>query len=394
MKSITSRRAFLAAGLALPAAAKGTIPETRRTGVTTPEPARFRSAAPEMQYRKLGRSALKISALGFGCMLTSDASVLQRAADLGVNHFDTARVYQRGNNEHMVGAALKSRRKEIILASKTLAPNKQRALLDLDESLKALSTDHLDIWYLHDKRSASQITDDLIEAQQIAKQQGKVRFAGLSLHSSYAEVFPAVIRNGKIDVVLVTYNFAMEGRIDPLLQSLDVAGLGVVAMKVMAGSFGMDPSYDYQGSRQRLKRSGAPAAALRYVLRNRHVHCAIPSITDMDQLDENVRAMSVPFTEADKKLLASQLEHIRPLYCRMCGECAGACPKGLPVADMLRYLTYAEGYGQYALGREHWTALPPTLKDVRCDLCPACSIKCPYGVQVQQRLGRAQELFA
>ena len=99
-------------------------------------------------------------------------------------------------------------------------------------------------------------------------------------------------------------------------------------------------------------------AALKWVLKNKNVHTTIPSITDMEQLDENMRAMTVPFTRADQKILAAQLEHIRPLYCRMCGKCAGVCPKGLPVADVLRYLSYAEGYGEYQLGRESFLALP------------------------------------
>ena len=78
----------------------------------------------------------------------------------------------------------------------------------------------------------------------------------------------------------------------------------------------------------------------------------------MAQLDENLRAMAEPWTPADEQKLVARLEQIRPDYCSMCGQCEGTCPKGLPVADVLRYLTYAEGYGQFALGREHFLALP------------------------------------
>jgi Fe-S-cluster-containing hydrogenase component 2 len=64
------------------------------------------------------------------------------------------------------------------------------------------------------------------------------------------------------------------------------------------------------------------------------------------------------------------------------------------VADILRYLTYAEGYGQFALGREHFRELPAEVTRVRCNLCPTCSVQCPFGVRVAERLSRAQELFA
>ena len=67
----------------------------------------------------LGKTGLKVTSVGFGCMITSDASVIQRAADIGITYFDTARVYQSGNNERMVGAALKGKRQNITLSSKT-----------------------------------------------------------------------------------------------------------------------------------------------------------------------------------------------------------------------------------------------------------------------------------
>ncbi len=393
MKS-TTRRKFLAAGLALPAAAKGAVPAIPAPSVATPRSKYSDSAAGDVQYRTLGRTGLKISAVGFGCMITSDSSVIERAVDMGINHFDTARVYQRGNNEHMVGAALKGKRKQILLASKSKASDKAGALRDLDQSLEALSTDYLDIWYLHDRRSPSDITDDLIEAQQTAKKQGKIRFAGVSLHTAHADILPAVIRNGKFDVVLITYNFAMGDRWDYLIKSLDEAKIGVIAMKVIAGSLNADPSYDYTRSHEIMKRPGAPLAALKWVLQNRHVHCAIPSIKDMEQLVENHQAMTLPLTDSDRKLLAAQLERVRPFYCRMCGECHGACPKGLPVADILRFLHYADGYGQYTLGRESFVELPREVRTVRCASCGTCAVRCPYGVRVAQRLSRAQELFA
>ena len=81
-----------------------------RSGAGEPPP-RAGSAAPAIEYRVLGKTGLKVTTVGFGCMITSDGSVIERAADMGITYFDTARVYQNGNNERMVGAALKNRRK-------------------------------------------------------------------------------------------------------------------------------------------------------------------------------------------------------------------------------------------------------------------------------------------
>jgi hypothetical protein len=324
-------------------------------------------------------------------MITSDPSVIERAADLGINYFDTARGYQHGNNERMVGAALKRKRQDIVLSSKTPSGSKQAALDDLDTSLRELGTDHLDIWYLHGKDKPQGVTEELVEAQQIAKQQGKVRFAGVSTHGPQ-ELLPWLVKKGVMDVVLATYNFTMDKGVDAVIEQASQAGMGVVAMKVMAGGFRRVKPTDPLAPK--LKKEGAMLAALKWVVKNPNVHTTIPSMTDMEQLEENLKAMAEPYTPVEEKLLAQQLEYIGPLYCRMCGKCEGACAKGLPVADMLRFLTYAEGYGQFALGREKFLELPGEVAEVRCSQCASCTVTCPFGVQVAHRLTRAQELFA
>ncbi|MFB3903531.1 MAG: aldo/keto reductase [Acidobacteriota bacterium] len=326
-------------------------------------------------------------------MITSDQSVIEKAADLGITYFDTARRYQGGNNEKMVGAALKSKRKQIVLSSKTPSGTRQEALNDLSESLKQLDTDYLDIWYLHGRSSAADISDGFIEAQSIAKKEGKIRFSGVSTHGGHADVIPAIIaKKADLDVVLMSYNFSMDPSVGQLVESAAQAGLGVVAMKVMAGGFRRvragDKLYDT------LRREGAMLAALKWVLKNQNVHTTIPSITDMDQLDEDLRAMTSDFDEKDQQLLAGQLDLIRPLYCRSCGQCGGLCPKGLPVSDILRYLSYAEGYGQFRLAREEYLQLPEQVQKERCVLCPECKIQCPNGVRVPERLALAQEMLA
>ena len=170
------------------------------------------------------------------------------------------------------------------------------------------------------------------------------------------------------------------------------AGKGIVAMKVMAGGFRRLKPTDKLYTT--FKKDGAMVAALKWVLNNPNVDTTMPSMTDMDQLDDNINVMAASFTESDKQLLAEQLEYIRPLYCRMCGECDGLCPKGVPVADVLRFLMYAEGYGQFSLGRDNFRTLPEHVASVKCGDCTTCPVSCPHGVRVSERLIRAQELFA
>ena len=384
----SSRRNFLVAGIGLPA-----IASASRSASPQPQAPAKRATDIKFEYRTLGKTGLKVTSVAFGCMVTSDGSVVERGADLGITYFDTARTYSGGNNERMVGAALKGKRNSITLSSKSHAATRQEALDNLDTSLKELGTDHLDIWYLHGKSKPEEVTDDLIDAQQTAKKAGKIRFAGVSTHAGQPVLVPWLAKNPQIDVILSAYNFTLEPAVGAALEQAAAAGKGVVAMKVMAGGFRSikpgDPAY------AKLKQDGGLLAALKWAMRNpKVVHTAVPSITDNDQLDENLTAMQKPYGPAEEQLLAERLELIRPLYCRTCGKCEGDCRQGLPVADMLRILTYADGYGQFALGRERFMELAPEHTSVTCADCQGCTVQCPHGVHVMERLMKAQELFA
>lgn len=392
MKPSASRRDFIA-GLGLSGAAAGAAQGVR------------------LEHRTLGKTGLKVTSLSFGCMTTSDESVIRRAADLGIIHFDTARGYQNGNNERMVGAALKERRKQVVISTKSLAKTAAEARDHLDTSLRELGTDYVDIWYLHNKSSPEEVTDELMEEQRRAKQAGKIRFAGVSTHFNMDRMLAHLVQRGQTDVVLTTYNFAMRTVASPdqqargadmtaAIQAARKAGMGIVAMKAMAGGvarvgrgdrlYGADPA----SLRRVLGAEGGALAAIKWVLRNRAVDTAIVCMTDNDQLDENMRAMAEPYTRRDEDTLQSLLAVIGPRYCRMCGACSGVCAKGVPVPDMLRFLSYAEGYGQFAMARERFLELPRPARELRCSDCASCSVACPNGVRVRERVMRAQELFA
>ncbi len=389
MATHSSRRNFLAAGLALPAtgAAATTRNESLRNSLR-----RIADDSPALKYRTIGNTGLKVTEVGFGCMLTSDPTVIEAALDLGINFYDTARVYGGGNNERMVGTALGSRRKDVVLCSKAKGVTKAEAMENLETSLRELGTDYLDIWYLHSRSQRSELNEDVLSALENARQQGKIRFGGFSTHSNEKDLLRFGATLPQVDVILTAYNFTMDAEMAAAVATARKAGKGIVGMKVMAGGFRKvtpgDPLHE------KLQKGGALLAALKWVLRDKNVDTAIPSITDMEQLEENLRAMESGLSSQEQDLLARQLEYIRPLYCSMCGDCAGKCPSGLPVSDIIRYVSYAEGYGQFQLGRENFLRLPQPLQDVRCADCEECPIQCPNGVRIAERVRRAQELFA
>lgn len=395
MNSRSSRRNFLATGLGFSASGLAvTAPPRMAAGP------KAKDAVPQIEYRTLGKTGLKVSSLGFGCMLASDPLVIERAIDLGINYIDTARSYQGGNNERMVGTAIKGKRDKIVLSSKSRTFTKKDALAELDTSLRELGTDHLDVWFLHVKNEPQDATDGLLEAQEVARKAGKIRFRGISFHFNMEKMLPFVANHGSFDIALASYNFTLGPEVGQAIVEARKLGLGVVAMKVMAGGYARiqrgDRLYGQDAGKLtgRLKQPGAMLAALKWALQNKSVDTAIIGITDFEELDEDMRAMSEPFTGRDETLLARQLETIRPYYCRACGACSGVCDKGVRVADNLRFLMYAEGYGQFSMARQAFLDQPAETRPSPCKDCAECSVNCPNGVAVKANLIRARVLFS
>ena len=386
MKSDSSRRRFLQAGLALPAAGLVSQQTVAAFPQTTPLP-----------QRTLGNTGIKVCPVGFGSGFTPDPAVVARAVDLGVNYFDTSNDYSNGNSERLLGAGLKGIRNKVVVVSKTPARTKASALANLDDSLKNLATDHLDIWLLHARDRAADIPDELLEAAAEAKKQGKTRYFGLSTHDLNAMAEYAL--QSALDIVLFSYNFTMGKDRDEAIAKLHAAGVGLVAMKVMAATGGF-PVMPGAGA----ARGGAlparpaplhnPLPALKWVVKNPAVATTIPGIRDADMLEMNLRALTERYGPEDDKVLVARNEEVRPYYCRMCFRCEGQCPKGVPVAAQLRILAYADFYGDFPLARNSFLRLPEEARAVRCSDCSTCAVHCPNGVHVADRLVRAQELLA
>ncbi len=143
----SSRREFLSAGLMLPVAAAASNTGLLQSSEKVLKPV---NDPVKLEKRPLGRTGLNLTTLGFGCMITSDPSVITRAADLGINYFDTARgLPARQQRAHGRRRSWPPKRKELVLSTKSISGDKAALLKDLDTSLSELKTDYVDIWYLH-----------------------------------------------------------------------------------------------------------------------------------------------------------------------------------------------------------------------------------------------------
>ncbi|MGA3099138.1 MAG: aldo/keto reductase [Bryobacteraceae bacterium] len=392
MNSDSSRRNFLRAGLTIPAA-----------GLALPHVGSAFQGSAAIPLRTLGKTGLKVNPLGMGVGFTPDPAVVSRAVDLGVNFFDTANDYAAGNSERLLAQGLKGIRDKVIIVSKTPAQTKTQATTDLDDSLKNLQTDHVDVWLLHAKDTPQQVSDELLETFETAKKQGKIRFYGFSTHDINQMADHAI--KSKVDVVLFSYNFTMGASKDAAIKKLHDAGIGTAAIKAMAATGGAMPTFGFGrggaggGGRAaaapaRPARIQNPLPALKWVLKNPDLTAVFPGIRDNDMLDMNLKALTEKYTAEDDKVLTARNEEVRPYYCRMCFQCAGQCPKGVAVPDQLRILAYADFYNDFPFARTSFLKLSEEARAVRCSDCSTCAVKCPNGVRVPERLIRAQEMLA
>ena len=378
-----SRRQFLQAGLALPAA--GLV----SSGGLTPE-FQGNPRTPQVVYRTLGKTGLKVTGVGYGIGFVPVTDVVARAIDMGINYFDTSRDY--GESEKIFSGVIKGRRDKIVIASKSGRTQKAHILEDLDTTLQVLGTDHVDIWHLHGRDNPAQIPDEAVEALEECKKSGKARFIGFSCHD-INNMVPFILKTGKFDVIQTTYSFPIGGRYrEQAVAKLHEAGIGVIAMKVVVALSGFNLK-TVENPPARPNGDG-PVAGIKWVLQNPAIGTTVPNMRTIPQLEMNFRAMSEPYTPADEKLLTQLNERVRPDYCRMCYECKGVCPKGVPVAEVLRFLSYHDFYGDYHRALVSYRDLAREIRDVRCRDCAVCAIQCPNGVRVQDRLIRAQQLVA
>jgi len=373
-----SRRKFLQAGLFLPAAGL----------VSSGSPEFFSPATEGLVYRTLGKTGLKVTAVGCAAGAIPDPDILARALDLGINYYDTARIYGQGKSEEILGKAIKGKRDKIVLASKTYSNTKDTILKDIETSLKLLGTDHLDIYHQHSRHEPKEITDEMIETMELVKKQGKTRFIGVSTHDPNAMV-DFILKVGKFDAVQTTYSYAIGAHYrNAAIAKLHDAGIGVIAMKVVIAQ--ATPKGD-EGNH--LSNEGG-LAAIKWVLKNPAIATTVPWAETLEELEINFRAMTEPYTPEEEWMLFARSEQIRDLYCRMCFQCKGKCPKGIPVADELRFLAYNDFKGNFYEAREGFWNLPKETRNIRCSDCSECVVQCPNGVKVRDRLIRAQDLLA
>lgn len=267
------------------------------------------STLPTRPLGKTGHQVTLMSLGGEGVLRSTGrmkeaVPVIRRALELGINYFDSAPAYQQ--SQDYLGEGLQGQRHRIFLASKTHDRSRDGSLRLLENSLRRLRTDHLDLWQLHDLREMREVEeifskDGAIRAAEEARAQKMIRFVGVTGHHDPL-VLAHAIRRYPFDTALVAINAADKNRLSFIQEFLPAAtdkGMGVIAMKVMAhGLVLSDPT------------RFTPAEAIGYVL-SLAVSTALIGCSTPEEVEQNVRAASrfQPLTAQQRTELE---ERVRP----------------------------------------------------------------------------------
>ena len=306
-----------------------------------------------MEYRTLGRTGLHVSDVGFGAMTiggevfgaTDDQEslkTLHHALDVGMNFIDTADAYGRGHSEELIAQVLKTRRKEVVLATKGGNQFTVRQGLRnfdpsyiagaLDASLKRLQIDTIDLYQLHNPSAEVMRRGEIFELMDRVKREGKIRFYGVSLETVADGI--VALQTGKPDTLQVVYNILHqdpEAELFPLAQKDNVGIIARVPLErgLLSGRFTKAGDFapgDFRGrmfndkslpqlnsALERLRFlvkddvQSLAQAALRFVLSHPAVSSVIPGIRTQKQVEDAVEV-------SGKRLPANDVARLRELY--------------------------------------------------------------------------------
>jgi uncharacterized protein len=276
------------------------------------------SSTPTFQVpkRAMGSTGLQVSIIGLGGYHLGTASsqdevnnMVAKALDFGINFFDNAWEYHKGLSEERVGAALKGKRDQAIVMTKVCTHGRKKdvAMQMLEESLKRLQTDHLDVWQVHEviyynDPEKAYAVDGVLEALTSAKQQGKVRFVGFTGHKNPSIHLDMLNRGYHFDTVQMPIN-----AFDPSFRSFELNVLPVALQKGMA-VFSMK---SMSGSGEPIVNGAlTPTEALSYAMSVPGVSTTISGMDSMAVLNQNLEILR-SFKPLDEQQMTQLREHGR-----------------------------------------------------------------------------------
>jgi len=331
-----------------------------------------------MRYRQLGKTGLWVSAIGFGGIPIQRVDnkeavqLVNRALNLGINFFDTARGYT--DSEAKLGLVLRERQQEAIIATKSMARTREEMARDIEKSLQTLGAEYIDLYQVHNVQHPSVLEQVLnpggaIDALLDAKKSGVIKHIGITSHIK--DLFKEALKTGVFETIQLPFNPLESDGIPEILDLAAAHGAGVIIMKPLAGGA--------------IKHA---ALALQYILEY-PVSTVIPGMDSLQQLEENaiVGSRSENLTEEERDALNREIKELGTTFCRRCGYCQ-PCPQGIDIPLVFLLDGYYTRYGLTAWAKERYRAMK--VQPEACTECGECEDKCPYNLPINQMLIEAR----
>lgn len=371
-----------------------------------------------MQYRSFGKTGIKISSLGFGAMrlprrregdkdvwdYEAGVKLIRQGIDAGINYLDTAPFYCDKHSELIIGEALKEGYRDKVYLS-TKLPGDDRgydaARTRLEASLERMQTDHIDfyhLWGLTWKRFETQAEPEgQVRMALKAKEEGLIKHLSFSFHDDPENMFK-LIDTGLFASVLCQYNL-LDRSLEDAIAYAHEKGLGTVIMGPIAGGRLGAPSPVVQALLPG-KPVSSPELALRFVLSNPNVSCALSGMGTPEMVEENVRIASNGdlLTAQEKELIARSMAENKErakLYCTGCNYCM-PCPVGVNIPVIFEQMNYHRVYGLTDYAKQTYLKIgnDPWLKGEKADKCVGCGVceeKCPQHLKIREQLAETHK---
>lgn len=330
-----------------------------------------------MRYTVFGKTGVKVSKLGFGAMnlpgvpFEQAKAALNYALDHGINYIDTAAAYR--NSEEIIGDSISHRRKEYFLATKTGERSYEKAKEQIERSLKRMKTDYIDLLQIHyvnrvDEFKAAMAEDGAYRAALELKQEGKIRFIGITGHRP--ELLAKWVKNGHFDQVLFHLSLVQPYANNDLIPVLNELNIAKTAMKPLSGGFVQPVS-----------------KAIRYTY-EQDIHTMISGMVSIEEIKENLAAIQGDIDEAERQELESLAADLSTHNCRRCNYCS--CPLEIAIPDVMISSVVRNRLGLLPKGEAFFEKSKSKLLSCAdyepCKEKPLCESMCPYHLPMQRTI--------
>jgi hypothetical protein len=348
-----------------------------------------------------------VSTLSLGGMfdILNNRLVLAKALDWGINYWDTAEGYGRGRSEEGIGrwfARNPHTRKQVFLVTKLSTRRGGDFTSRLEESLKRLHTDYVDLFFVHGIRSIDEMEVSLKSWGEAMKKAGKIKLFGFSTHTNMEECLEGAAKLPWIDGIMFTYNYRLmhEPRMKEAVEACYRAGIGLTAMKTQGGGPVKSDSESEIEMAGRFMQKGFSdnQAKLMAVWQDKRIASICSQMPNLTIMATNAAAAveQTRLSKSDRALLAQYAEETCGDYCAGCERlCSEVLAQRVEISKVMRCLMYFHSYQDLGLARSTFQSLPAQTRELLTQMdFSTAERSCPRNLQIGRLMREATTLFA